>query len=1588
MLSTDSILSLLDADGIGNTASAGPMYFVSSPPPPPPQELAGGGSALAVAPFPLEQTFFLNSLPGASKTIYLDFDGHLTRETQWNTDFALPNIASPAYNLDGDFGGFSSIEQLVIQNVWERVSEDFRPFNVNVTTQDPGVEALRKFEVDSLQLPPVASTDVGQVIDDVVAVNSTLNFSGPVTSITDVNVTLNISHTWDSDLNVLLISPEGTAIELFAGVGGDGNNFLNTVLDDQATIAITDPAATPPFAGSFQPEEALSGLNGENPNGIWTLVVQDDVPGDNGVLNGWSLTITGGAIGDTEWGQRVVIGGDSTYDWFTPNDPEGRVVGGVAYGSFTWDTDTPAFVFGGGYGASALGIAETISHETGHTLGLSHDGQFRFYRDISEDPPEYVRVYTEYYTGHGSGPTSWGPIMGTSAGQGLTQWSNGEYFNATNSDDDDPPPPQDDLAVITGNNGFGYRVDDHGNDEASASPLATDSRLFSAEGIVEQNTDVDWFEFTVEGIGEAVTFDLDPFQQGPNLDILARLYNSSGTEIAVSNPEFGIDAGTQTYTGAGDGGWLMNHLDVDPANDKYIDHFVLAPGMYYLSVEGAGRPVAFVDPAVHPGPVDLMGPPSDENPFPPDTSDWGYSNYGSLGYYNIEGTRKPLVIGVDFDESGGASPSNWTLFSGGGPLNVLNNLISEAGAVTPFDLTISTTGASIDAFASENPINTGHLPDHSQPLDTLDGYLGGGGDTWTFTWSDLEPLNVYQIWVFGHADLEARNLVTIVGGEWNGAVQTTNFTQDIAADSLIVNDNPPGNQELRTLSYLAISEEILDAEGNPTGEGRITITVTNELGYAAALGGLAIAPTKVGSIEGQKWNDLNGNGVINLGEEGLEGWTIYLDLNNNGMLDRTSTEDQQVVASAPNVPQEILNPDPVLGFRTVKNEVVVEELGDIVDVNVTLDITHTFDADLNVYLISPSGTRVKLFSDIGGPGDNFTNTTLDDEALTPITSGTAPFTGTFRPEPVIDPLELSQFPSTFTTLSAFDGEDANGTWTLEITDDAAGDVGVLNSWSLTITVAGIDIFLEPVTVTDANGNYFFADLPAGLYHVREHFQEDQVLAGWDPTPSQSDGIPPVTVSSGAEVRFVNFGNWIPVAVPGSIGGQKWNDLDGDGEKDAEEPGLGGWTIYVDSNNNGVRDIASAPTTVAAEDLPKPIIDFAPTTSQIAFDEVGTVLTVEVTLDITHSFMGDLDAFLISPSGRRVELFTDVGGQFNDFDDVTLADDAEFSIAEIEDHGLPYTGRWQPEGSLEGFLGDDAFGTWTLEIRDVAFADEGMLNSWSLTITVGELVATTSSDPGNEGNYVFNNLPANQYIIREEQQPGWSQTFPALPDQRWVVDLGFGENITGRDFGNQAQVLLAGDYNQDGSVDAADYILWRKTLTTVVNPPYSGADGNGSGAVDQNDYGVWTANFGNSLPGGGGGSGAEAEPAALSVELEASSSPLIAAPAAASVVTVAQDASEKSSLADEGFGDSIIVDSPTIIHASSQDRFSSTAPGSVDSDDLSDAALVAWLVSLAEGPQPDDHDDSSDADSAEWRDESFDSLDSLDSIFELLGAAVA
>jgi subtilisin family serine protease/subtilisin-like proprotein convertase family protein len=124
---------------------------------------------------------------------------------------------------------------------------------------------------------------------------STVTINVPASSVvngftvTDLNVTLSLSHTYTSDLVITLTAPNGKAVTLFNRRGGSGDHLTNTTFNDEATTLIRNGRA--PFTGSFRPEALLSGFDGVNPVGNWTLSVRDAGRSDVGTITAVSLDI-------------------------------------------------------------------------------------------------------------------------------------------------------------------------------------------------------------------------------------------------------------------------------------------------------------------------------------------------------------------------------------------------------------------------------------------------------------------------------------------------------------------------------------------------------------------------------------------------------------------------------------------------------------------------------------------------------------------------------------------------------------------------------------------------------------------------------------------------------------------------------------------------------------------------------------------------------------------------------------------------------------------------------------------------------------------------------------------------------------------------------------------------------------------------------------------------------------------------------------------------------------------------------------------------------------------------------------------------
>ncbi|MBP6995538.1 MAG: hypothetical protein KBB39_05280 [Phycicoccus sp.] len=286
--------------------------------------------------------------------------------------------------------------------------------------------------------------------------------------------------------------------------------------------------------------------------------------------------------GDTQWGVRVVM----TQDTFASCG-----CGGHAYvGSFDDAVDIPAFV----YNASFRGVSEAISHEAGHTLNLSHDG---------------LASGTTYYQGHGSGETSWAPIMGASYYSNTTTWSQQEYFGANNTGSaGNYGNGADDLAVLgslTNGNGFGWRADDVGDTSGTATALTGTSPTFA--GMIGNRADVDTFSFTTGSGAVSLTVSPLAIPMG-NLDASMTLRDSANAVVAVVD-----DPITHAATWSG----------------------TLAAGAYTVTIDGAGA-----------------GNPATSPPI-------GYTDYASIGQYTL--TASLVTPG---DVTPPAAPSGLTATNG------------------------------------------------------------------------------------------------------------------------------------------------------------------------------------------------------------------------------------------------------------------------------------------------------------------------------------------------------------------------------------------------------------------------------------------------------------------------------------------------------------------------------------------------------------------------------------------------------------------------------------------------------------------------------------------------------------------------------------------------------------------------------------------------------------------------------------------------------------------------------------------------------------------------------------------------------------
>ena len=141
---------------------------------------------------------------------------------------------------------------------------------------------------------------------------------------------------------------------------------------------------------------------------------------------------------------------------------------------------------------------------------------------------------------------------------------------------------------------------------------------------------------------------------------------------------------------------------------------------------------------------------------------------------------------------------------------------------------------------------------------------------------------------------------------------------------------------------------------------------------------------------------------------------------------------QLLVFSASGLPLTIVD------NATVTSTINVPTVKTVSQAVLQIDVSHTYDADLDITLKSPAAVAgIDLTSDNGANGDGYTSTFFSDTCVPLVVTGVAPFSSCYKPE---------------AALSAFSGQPSNGAWVLGVGDDALGDSGTLNAWKLTLCV--------------------------------------------------------------------------------------------------------------------------------------------------------------------------------------------------------------------------------------------------------------------------------------------------------------------------------------------------------------------------------------------------------------------------------------------------------------------------------------------------------------------------------------------------------
>jgi hypothetical protein len=181
-------------------------------------------------------------------------------------------------------------------------SQSSQSFDVGIRLGGPGTPVVFGYTGPAVPIPdgpgnaPGAPALASLLVDGSMAraFDVDLRIDGDACTATPGATSVGLNHTFVSDLRISLQAPGGTSVVAINRAGGSGNNFCQTVLDDESAgpSIQTVISTNAPFSGSFRPNLPLSAFDSQPITGMWQLSAQDFEIQDIGAIRAWSLVVT------------------------------------------------------------------------------------------------------------------------------------------------------------------------------------------------------------------------------------------------------------------------------------------------------------------------------------------------------------------------------------------------------------------------------------------------------------------------------------------------------------------------------------------------------------------------------------------------------------------------------------------------------------------------------------------------------------------------------------------------------------------------------------------------------------------------------------------------------------------------------------------------------------------------------------------------------------------------------------------------------------------------------------------------------------------------------------------------------------------------------------------------------------------------------------------------------------------------------------------------------------------------------------------------------------------------------------------------